>query len=164
MRRSYTTVTWLELPQMWFSYKELPPQPLRTCWQECFAGAGQPSDTTLARHLFWTLLTCTSSPKKQATWTFLVPQWFLWLSFCEKRCRWAVSKKALHVYLEKQARNRIRREGHESQILFIDMINHCWQHLKNKGSWKQRSSYLLNLITKITPSTKSDFSSKIYPL
>ena len=41
---------------------------------------------------------CSPAPllqKKQATWTFLVPQWFLWLSFCEKRCRWAVSKKAL---------------------------------------------------------------------
>ena len=80
----------------------------------------------------------------------------LGLSFCEERCRWAVSN--LHMHLEKQARNRMRRGGHTSQILFIDMINHCWQHSKNEGSWKQRSSYLLNLKTKnITPSTKSDF-------
>ena len=34
----------------------------------------------------------------------------LGLSFCEERCRWAVSN--LHMHLEKQARNRMRRGGH----------------------------------------------------
>jgi len=33
----------------------------------------------------------------------------LGLSFCEERCRWAVSN--LHMHLEKQARNRMRRGG-----------------------------------------------------
>ena len=48
----------------------------------------------------------------------------------------AGEKTALHVHLEKQARNRMRREGHKSQILvlFIDMINHCWQHSKGLES------------------------------
>ena len=143
VRRSYTTVTWLELPQMWFSCKELLPQPLRTCWQECFAGAGQPSDTTLARHLFWTLLTCISSPEKQATWTCLVPQWFLWLGFCEKRCRWENSPSC--------AFGKASKEPHEkggAQISNPGPIHWHDQSLLTtlKGSWKQRSSYLLRLL------------------
>ena len=69
------------------------------------------------------------------------------ITSCNK-CRGAGFKTALHVYLERQVRNHMRREGHKSQILFIDMIKHCWHHSKTKGFWKQRSSYLLNLINK----------------
>ena len=50
------------------------------------------------------------------------------ITSCNK-CRGAGFKTALHVYLERQVRNHMRREGHKSQILFVDIINHCWQYI-----------------------------------